>query len=197
VLVEGLDVSRLAQRYALGGAAAISVLTEPDSFRGGLADLAEIRGAVNLPLLRKDIIVASWMVDEACAHGADAVLLIAAALAPETLLACAARADLLGLDVLLEIGSEKDLSVLSLREWPLVGINARDLETLEVRPERFEELAPQARSTGRLLVAESGLGTDEAIARVREAGASAALIGEALVRAEEPERLIHRWSARP
>ena len=193
-LSPSLSVTHTAQRYAGSGAAAISVLTEPHRFQGSLADLLEARAAVDLPLLRKDFIVAPWMIDEAFTHGADAVLLIAAALPSDALLACAARADALGLDVLLEIGSEEDLSVLALRQWPLVGINARDLETLVVDPHRFGSLAPRAAAPGRLLVAESGLATHEDILRVRAAGAAAALVGEVLMRAPAPETLIQRWS---
>jgi indole-3-glycerol phosphate synthase len=193
-LRSGQSVTPAVHRYAKAGAAAISVLTEPHRFQGGLADLVEARAAVDLPLLRKDFIVASWMVDEACVHGADAVLLIAGALPRDTLLACAARADELRLDIVLEIGSEAHLPVLELREWPLVGINARDLETLAVDPHRFGELAPRAAAPGRLLIAESGLATHADILRVRAAGAAAALVGEALMRAPAPEVLIHRWS---
>jgi indole-3-glycerol phosphate synthase len=194
VLRADLDVASQARTYAAGGAAAVSVLTEPSRFLGSLDDLAKVRAAVTVPILRKDFVVHPRMVDEACAYGADAVLLIAAALPPGVLLACAARADALGLDCLLELIYPRDLASLSLREWPIVGVNARDLETLEMRPGRFAELAAAATAEGRVLVAESGLATLEDVRAVRAAGAGAALVGEALVRSSDPGALVRAWS---
>ena len=196
MLRAGLEVDAQARVYEAAGAAAVSVLTEPTRFLGSLADLGRVRDAVDVPLLRKDFVVDPFMVDEAHAYGADAVLLIAAAIPPETLLACAERADVLGLDCLLELIYPRDLDVLSLREWPIVGINARDLETLEMNPGRFRELVAEtrARAPGALLVAESGLGSSSAVKSVRGDGAQAALIGEALLKAERPHALITAWS---
>jgi len=196
-----LEVGQQARVYEAGGAAAVSVLTEPTRFLGNLGDLLKVREAVKVPLLRKDFVVDTHMVEEAYAYGADAVLLIAAAIPPEMLLACATRADDLGLDVLLELIYPRDLDVLSLRPWPIVGINARDLETLEIDMGRFRELATAARAgepagAPRLLVAESGLSSRTAVESVRKDGADAALIGEALMRAEHPARLIEAWSGR-
>ncbi len=194
MLREGLPAVPQARTYEAAGAAAISVLTEPSRFHGNLGDLARVRDAVSVPLLRKDFTVDVHMVDEAYAHGADAVLLIAAAIPPETLLACATRADDLGIDCLLELIYPRDLEVLRLRPWPIVGINARDLETLEMDAGRFRELAREATAPGRILVAESGLSSLAAVRAVRAEGAHAALVGEALMRAEKPHQLIAEWS---
>ena len=171
-----LLVDAQARVYEAAGAAAISVLTEPTRFSGSLGDLSRVREAVSVPVLRKDFVVDPHMVDEAYAHGADAVLLIAAAIPPETLVACAERADDLGLDCLLELIFPRDLDALSLRPWPIVGINARDLETLAIDPGRFRELSVAARAPGRVLVAESGLSSLAAMRSVRADGADAALI---------------------
>jgi len=195
ILRAGLAVAEQARAYDAGGAAAISVLTEPSRFMGSLGDLASVRAAVDLPILRKDFVVDPWMVDEAAAHGADAVLLIAAALPPDEILACADRADALGLDSLLELTFERDLEVLPLRAWPLVGINTRDLETLEMHEGRFGELVSAVRAPGRIVVAESGVRDETVLSARRREGAQAALIGEALVRAADPASLVQAWSA--
>jgi len=190
VLSEKADAGELARRYAEAGARCISVLTEERRFGGSLQDLRAARRAVALPLLRKDFIVDSYMVSEAAEAGADCVLLIAAAVEPDTLNELADRAEKLGMDVLLELIYPRDLDVLGMREWPLVGINARDLETLVVDPSRFAALAPSARRAGRLLVAESGIENARDIERAQSQGAQAALIGEALMRAKDPRSLI-------
>jgi indole-3-glycerol phosphate synthase len=194
VLRAGMSVVDQARAYDAGGAAAISVLTEPSRFMGSLGDLADVRAVVDLPILRKDFIMDPWMVDEAHAHGADAVLLIAAALPPDHLLACASHADALGLDSLLELSSERDLETLELREWPIVGINTRDLETLAMHEERFGELVSAALAPGRILIAESGIRDAAILFTRRREGAQAALIGEALVRADDPASLVRAWS---
>jgi indole-3-glycerol phosphate synthase len=194
VLRVGLSVTAQTRAYDAGGAAAISVLTEPSRFMGSLADLREARAAVDLPILRKDFTVDPWMVDEAHAYGADAVLLIVAALPRDELLACAARADALGLDSLLELSSSSDLDALALRPWPVVGINTRDLETLEMRDSRFAELVPALQAPDRIVIAESGIRDQGVLARRRGEGAQAALIGEALVRADDSTSLVRAWS---
>ena len=190
------DAPQVARTYAAAGAACVSVLTEESRFGGRLEDLSAVGRAVAVPLLRKDFIVDVQMVEEAAAAGAAAVLLIAAAVEPAALLELAAAAEALGLDVLLELIYDRDLEVLGLRSWPLVGINARDLETLEVDPARFETLAPRASLPGRLLVAESALRSATDVRRVRLAGAGAGLVGESLMRSPDPAALIQslRWA---
>ena len=184
------DAAGQAAAYVAAGARCVSVLTEESRFGGSLEDLRQVRAAVDAPLLRKDFVVDAWMVDEAAEAGADAVLLIAAALEPSLLAELGKRAHSLGLDVLLELVHEWDLDALELREWNLVGINARDLETLEMDADRFGRLAARAAAPGRLLVAESGIRGPEDVRRYRQQGADAVLVGEALMRAERPGELI-------
>lgn len=179
-----------ARTYVSAGARCVSVLTEESRFGGSLADLAEVRRAVDVPLLRKDFIVDPWMVSEAAAAGADAVLLIVAAVEPSLLLELASAADAHGLDVLLELIYERDLEALGLRQWPLVGVNARDLETLEMDSGRFARLARHAAAPGRLLVAESGIREPADIVHFRSAGAGAALVGESLMRSADPAATV-------
>ncbi len=195
MLRDGVDVAELARTYAAAGARCLSVLTEGRRFGGSPQDLRAARDAVEVPILRKDFIVDPYMIYEAADWGADCVLLIAAAVEPIALVELATAAESLGLDVLLELIYLRDLDVLGLREWPLVGINVRDLETLQMDPERLERLAPAARKQGRLLVAESGIQTREDIERAKKHGAAAALIGEALMRSENPGALIRALAA--
>jgi indole-3-glycerol phosphate synthase len=184
------DAVAQATAYVAAGARCVSVLTEQSRFGGSLEDLRRVRAAVDAPLLRKDFIVDAWMVEEAARAGADAVLLIAAAVEPSLLGDLADRARSLGLDVLLELAHERDLDALGLRAWDLAGINARDLETLEMDADRFDSLAGRAAAPGRLLVAESGIRGPDDVRRYRAQGADAALVGEALMRAERPGELI-------
>lgn len=184
------EVAAVVRSYVEAGARCVSILTEERRFGGSLEDLKIARGATAVPLLRKDFMVDSYMVYEAVDAGADCILLIAAAVEPTLLLELASAADELGLDVLLELLHERDLATLELRDWPLVGINARDLETLHVDPRRFGALAPEARGPGRLLIAESGMRNRQDLARVKSQGADAALIGEALMRSDNPAALI-------
>jgi indole-3-glycerol phosphate synthase len=141
---------------------------------------------VDLPLLRKDFIVHPHMLAEAVDAGADAVLLIAGAVEPDRLDELWAGAHALGLDVLLEVVQPFDLDAPDMLEATLVGVNARDLETLEVEAGRFERLAPLLRRPDRLLVAESGIRTPDDVRRLAAAGAGAALVGESLMRAPDP-----------
>jgi len=187
---ENFEPATLARDFESAGAAALSVLTDEEFFQGSLDNLRLASTSTQLPCLRKDFIVDSYMVSEAADAGADCVLLIAAAVEPAKLVELADCAAGLGLDVLLELIYPRDLDVLGMREWPLVGINARDLETLEVDPSRFAALAPSVRRAGRLLVAESGIESAGDVERVRSDGAHAVLIGEALMRAKDPGSLI-------
>jgi indole-3-glycerol phosphate synthase len=194
VIREGADAIEQARAYSKGGARCISVLTEPRRFHGSLSDLASVRAAVDLPLLRKDFIVHPYMVYEAALFGADAILLIAGAVPPTQNAELAACAASLGLDVLLEVVHPDELETLSQVPTPLIGVNARDLETLEVDPGRFGRLAPSLRQPGRLLVAESGVRTPDDVRRLHAQGASAALVGESLMRAADPSEQVRRLS---
>jgi len=181
-----LQPSSLAQAYQRGGAAAISVLTDRVNFGGSLRDLSEVRTAVKLPVLRKDFIVSEFQVREARAHGADAVLLIAAAADTAILRDLRMLARELGMAVLFEVHAREELDAAARCEPDLLGINARDLKTLEVHPETFAELEPIARGIAPL-VAESGVRTAGDVRRYRALGASMVLVGEALSSAEDPE----------
>ena len=178
-----------ARAYAAGGAAAVSVLTEPRHFAGSLEDLAVIRLAVDLPLLRKDFLVDASQVLESRAHGADAVLLIAAALADDELHAMLAAAAELGMGVLLETHGGDDLERALATEAPVIGVNARDLETLEVDAGRALRQLRRV-PADRIAVLESGIRTRADVERAVVAGASAILVGETLMRAGDPGRTL-------
>lgn len=183
------DVAGQARAYEEGGAAAISVLTEPTRFDGALADLRAVRLAVDLPVLRKDFLVHPAQVIESRAAGADAVLLIAAALSELELKAMLAVANDLGLGALVETHSADDLAKALATDAPVVGVNARDLETLEVDVERALAMLPDVPSD-RVAVLESGVSTREDVERAIDAGARGVLVGEALMRSPDPGATI-------
>lgn len=183
------DVAGQARAYEEGGAAAISVLTEPTRFDGALADLRAVRLAVDLPVLRKDFLVHPAQVIESRAAGADAVLLIAAAMSELELKAMLAVANDLGLDALVETHSVDDLAKALATDAPIVGVNARDLETLEVDVERALAMLPDVPSD-RVAVLESGVSTREDVERAIDAGARCVLVGEALMRSADPGATI-------
>ena len=184
---EDFDVSWLAGRYAAGGAAALSVLTDEPYFQGSLRNLELASEAVGLPCLRKDFTVDGYQIVEARAHGADAILLIAAALDDDELLKLTRAGHGAGLDVLTEVHDGQELErVLSLAEQPeAVGVNNRDLRSFAVRLETSLELVERM-PPGVVRVAESGIGTAAEIGRLRRAGFDAFLIGESLMRTADP-----------
>lgn len=183
------DPAVLARAYEAAGAAAISVLTEPRHFDGSLADLRAVHLASSVPVLRKDFLVHPAQVMEARVEGADAVLLIATALTEAELAAMLATADDLGLGALVEIHSEADLEKALATDAKVLGVNARDLETLEVDPDRAIGLL-EAVPADRIAVAESGISSREQVERVVGAGARAILVGEALMRSDDLEAKI-------
>jgi indole-3-glycerol phosphate synthase len=179
----GLDAAALARSYAAGGAAAVSVLTEPERFEGSLDDLRAARGA-GLPVLRKDFVLDDFQVLESRAEGADALLLIVRALGPELdRLFKTTRA--VGMDALVEIYDETDLERALEVGADVIGINHRDLETFEVDPERTAKLAPQI-PEGKVIVALSGVSSRDEVERLSAMGAHAVLVGESLVTAADP-----------
>jgi indole-3-glycerol phosphate synthase len=179
------DPAEQARAYAAGGAAAISVLTEPTHFHGSLADLRAARMACDLPVLRKDFLIHPAELIESRAAGADAVLLIAACLSAHELTAMLATARDLGLGALVETHSDEDLDKVLATDAEVVGVNARDLETLDVDVDRA--LTHLARiPVGRISVMESGITTRAHVRAAVDAGASAILVGEALMRADDP-----------
>lgn len=188
-LAEIREPAVLAREYALGGAHAISVLTEERRFGGSLADLDAVRAAVDTPVLRKDFIVSDYQVHEARAHGADLVLLMVSALSYPDLTRLYGLTRSLGMTALVEVHSEAEtMRALDLGA-EVIGVNARNLKTLEVDPSTFERLAPRIPAE-RVRIAESGvLGVEDA-QRYADAGADAVLVGEALVKAADPRALV-------
>jgi indole-3-glycerol phosphate synthase len=178
-----------ARAYEAGGASAVSVLTEPRHFSGSLADLHAVRARVQLPVLRKDFLVHPAQLIESRAAGADAVLLITAAVSPLELDALLATARDLGLGVLLETHSDADLDIALATDAEVIGVNARDLETLEVDPERARTQLSRI-PADRIGVLESGIASREDVAAAVVAGASAILVGEALMRAADPRAML-------
>jgi indole-3-glycerol phosphate synthase len=191
-IAKAADAPARARAYVRGGARCVSVLTEGRRFGGSLEDLVQVRAAVEVPLLRKDFVVDTYMVQEAALAGADAVLLIAGAVEPPLLKELADCARALALDVLLEIASAAEVESAANLQANLVGVNARDLETLEVDKGRFARLSPELRAPGRTLVAESGVRTAADLEALARAGATAALVGESLMRADDPEAAVRR-----
>jgi len=181
------DVAWLAQRCEAGGAAALSVLTDEPYFQGSLRNLELASAAVALPCLRKDFTVDEYQIVEARAHGGDAILLIAAALADLELLRFTSAAHALKLDVLCEVHSGEELDrVLNLAEAPdAIGVNNRDLRTFEVRLETSLELVERIPASV-VRVAESGIHDAADLIMLRRAGFDAFLIGESLMRQPDP-----------
>jgi indole-3-glycerol phosphate synthase len=186
VIREDLALEEVVTAYERGGAAALSVLTEEASFGGSLDDLRRARVASRLPLLRKDFIVDPYQVTEALAAGADAILLIVAALTPCQLAELHAQARSLGLDVLVEVHDEDELEVAAGISAPVIGINNRDLTTLAVDTERTFALLRRMPGEA-IVVSESGWRTREQLDRLQDAGVDAVLIGEALMRSADVE----------
>ncbi len=180
-----LDVPQLARELEAAGARALSVLTEEEFFQGSLENLQAASAAATLPCLRKDFIIDEFQMVEARAHGADAVLLIAAALEERELRALHAAAHALELDVLAEVHNEEELERVLAAGCDLVGVNSRDLRTFQVdlhTPLRMAALLPSRV----VKIAESGIQSAREIRELREAGYDAFLVGESLMKAESP-----------
>ena len=191
----GADPAAIARDYAASGAAALSVLTDREFFRGELADLRAARAACALPVLRKDFTIDPLQLFEARAEGADAALLIVAALADaqlRELLACARE---LGLDALVEVHDEPELERALAHGAALVGINNRDLRDFKTDVGVTRALLPRA--AGRVVVSESGLDSPEVVRALAAEGASAFLVGEALMRAPDPGAALRRLRGVP
>ena len=185
VLCAAYDPSAIARQYAGAGAAAISVLTEPAFFDGALAHLAAVRAAVDLPLLRKDFVVDGYQLLEARAAGADAVLLIVAALDDRDLRRLRDEARALGLDALVEVHDEDELTRALDAGADLVGVNNRNLRTLAVDVAASARIGPRL-PAGVVGVAESGLRTHDDLVRLGRAGYGAFLVGERLMSTADP-----------
>jgi indole-3-glycerol phosphate synthase len=183
------DPAALAREYEAGGAAIVSVLTEGRRFGGSLADLRSVRAAVGIPLLRKDFVVSPYQVWEARAWGADVVLLIVAALEQEVLVSLRERVESLGMTALVEVHDEAETQRALDAGATVVGINARNLKTLEVDRGTFARIAPTLPSTV-VTVAESGIRGPHDLLAAAAAGADAVLVGEGLVRADSPRQAV-------
>jgi indole-3-glycerol phosphate synthase len=186
VIRADLRLEDVVGSYERGGATALSILTEGPSFGGSLDDLRAARAASALPILRKDFVVDAYQVHEALAVGADAILLIVAALDQAELERLHETATSLGLAALVEVHDERELERAAALEPKLIGINNRDLTTLKVDIRRTFELLPGV-PPGTTVVAESGLRTAQDLAELEDAGVDAVLIGEALMRSDDIE----------
>ena len=175
----------LAEKYQEAGAAAVSVLTEQRRFGGSLADLDAVRSRIEIPVLRKDFMVDEYQFLEARAHGADIVLLIVAALSKSQLKDFYDLATELGMASLIEVHTQSELESAMDISPRIVGVNSRNLKTLEVSASVFEELIPAIPSTV-IRVAESGISTRADVAQAQKAGATAILVGESLVKSGDP-----------
>jgi indole-3-glycerol phosphate synthase len=190
------DPTSIAKAYESAGAAAVSVLTEEDYFDGSLDDLRAIRQATSLPLLRKDFIFEEYQVYESAAAGADALLLIVAALNDETLGRLRRiTEDELGMDALVEVHTREEMERAAHGGARLIGVNNRDLGTFAVSLETSARLAPMA-GDGAVLISESGIESAEDIHRLRDLGYRGFLIGESLMRADDPEKALKGFTQR-
>ena len=188
-LAPDLNAPAQARSYADGGAAAVSVLTEPERFKGRLEDLADV-AALGIPALRKDFLVDPYQIWEARAAGASAVLLIVAALDEPTLALLADEARAAGLDALVEVHDASEVAAVHRIGADLVGVNARDLRSFEVDPDAFRRLRPMLPDDA-VAVAESGIRGPGDVEEAGSAGADGVLVGEALVTTNDPAALIH------
>lgn len=182
----------LARIYENSGATVISVLTEERRFNGSLKDFALVRKEVSLPMLRKDFMVSEYLIRESRAFGADVVLLIVAALSENELRDFYALALELGMDVLVEIHDERELERALAISPKIIGVNSRNLRTLDVDTSSFDRLIPQIPNSI-IKVAESGMSSLDDIRSARKAGADAVLVGEALVRSPDPGNTIRSF----
>ncbi len=183
------DPAALAVDYEAGGASVISVLTEQRRFGGSLADLAAVRQAVGVPVLRKDFVVSSYQLWEARAYGADMILLIVAALEQNALVSLVERAVSIGLVPLVEVHADDELDRALEAGAKIIGVNARDLTTLEVDRTVFARLAPQI-PDGILKIAESGIRGPHDLLAYAASGADAVLVGESLVTGKDPRSAV-------
>jgi len=188
------DPASLAVQYADGGAAAISVLTEQRRFNGSLADLDAVRAAVDIPLLRKDFMIDPYQIWEARAHGADLILLIVASLSDAQLREYTALSRELGMNVLVETHTAEEIERAVAAEARIIGVNVRNLKTLDVDRTVFADLAAGI-PAGTLVVGESGVRGVDDVRHYAASGANAVLVGEALVSAATPRDRITEFMA--
>lgn len=188
-LAEIADPAELAIRYQNGGAAVVSVLTEKRRFGGSLEDFTSVREKISIPMLRKDFIVNEYLVRESRAFGADLMLLIVAALEQGALKALHDLGRELGMQVLVEVHEMSELERALEISPQLIGVNARNLKSLEIDIKNFSALLPQIPSDI-YRVAESGISSTSDALLARESGADAILVGETLVKSGDPEKMV-------
>jgi indole-3-glycerol phosphate synthase len=188
-LAEIPDPADLAGEYAAGGARCVSVLTEGRWFGGSLEDLAAVRAAVDIPVLRKDFVVSSYQVHEARAHGADLVLLVVAALEQNVLVGLLERIESLGMTALVEVHDEDEADRALEAGARVIGVNARNLRTMEVDRSVFERIAPGLPNHV-VKIAESGVRGPHDLIRYASSGADAVLVGEGLVTKKSPRDAV-------
>ena len=195
VIREQADIGRMAIEYEKAGAAAVSVLTESHFFHGGLKDLAMVKERVGIPLLQKDFIIDPFQIYEGRTAGADAVLLIAALLSRNELEDFVRLARRLGLFPLVEVHGEEDLEKIPGLDLPFLGINNRNLKTLEVNLETTERLIKRV-PAGVRVISESGIKDRRDVERLEKAGVKGILVGEVLMRAPDPASKIKELMGR-
>ena len=184
------DPAALAIAYEAGGAHCISVLTEERRFNGSLDDLRKVRAAVDIPVLRKDFIITSYQLWEARAYGADMALLIVAALEQEALVSLIERARSLGLSALVEVHDEPEVERALAAGATIIGVNSRNLKTLEVDRGVFARLAPMIPANC-VRIAESGIRDAHDLIEYAEQGADAVLVGESVATSKDPQSAVH------
>ena len=183
------DVTETARQYANGGAAAISVLTEEDFFLGSVEDLRSARSAVEIPIIRKDFVIDEFQIYDSAANGADAILLIVAALTPDELSFFQTLANSLGMDAVVEVHNREEMNIAKEIGAKIIGVNNRNLKTFEVSLDVSRQMAAMAHENA-VLIAESGITNAAEIHELRELGYSAFLIGETLMRGNTLKDLI-------
>ena len=193
----GASVADVVSAYERGGASALSVLTEGPHFGGSLDDVRAARAASRLPILRKDFVIDPYQVYETAAGGADALLLIVAALQPSEIAELHAQARELDLDVVVEVHSEDELEcALEIVEADVIGINNRDLTDFSVDPQRSFDLLADV-PAGKTVISESGFHSRDQLDELERVGIDAVLVGESLMRADDPEAACRALSGQP
>ncbi|MEO6655379.1 MAG: indole-3-glycerol phosphate synthase TrpC [Pyrinomonadaceae bacterium] len=187
-----INVAEVARKYESGGAAAISVLTETEFFGGSLADLTVVSQTARIPILRKDFLVDEYQIHEAAAFGADAVLLIVAALSEKELISFQRLTHELGMDALVEVHTSAELAVATRIGAKIIGVNNRDLQTLKVSLDVSRHLISK-RPENALMIAESGLSTRDEIDELKGLGFDGFLIGETLMRTGNATEMLGGW----
>lgn len=191
VIRKNFNPSEIARQYRLGGAAALSILTDKDFFGGSLEILKKVRSETSLPILRKEFILDEYQIYEARQAGANAILLIAAILSPFSMKKFYALATQLGMDTIFEVHDQEELKAVLPIQPKIIGINNRNLKTFEVDLAVTAKLAKNIPSKI-LIISESGIHTPEDIVRVLRTGAKAVLVGESLMKAPDPGQALQR-----